>query len=186
VILEPALERIVAWHKQHGRKVVDLLQPGLTAQAITAATAALPLHDDVVQFYLWRNGTRISQEYVLNDHYFIPGYYLLSLKDALDAYHSLISNTDWQNGWFPILTSGGGDYYGVNFVQQGKVIHYVRDYPDYQMKYLSLSTMMQTAAECYESGAYSLDDRGFFEVNADAERLIARRLNPGLDYWQMD
>jgi cell wall assembly regulator SMI1 len=185
-MLKAALERIVTWHKQHGRKVVDLLQPGLTAQSITAATAGLLLNDEVVQLYMWRNGTRVSQEYVLNDHYFTPGYYLLSLEDALDAYHSLIGNTDWENGCFPILTSGGGDYYGVNHEQQGRVIHYVRDYPDHPVKYLSLSTMMQTVAECYESGAYSLDDRGFFEVNADAERMIASGLNPGLDYWKRD
>ena len=64
------------------------------------------------------------------------------------------------------------------------MIHYVRDYPDHPVKYASLITMMQTIAECYESGAYSLDDLGFFEVNADAERMIAARLNPGIDYWK--
>ena len=185
-MLEPALERIATWHKQRGRKVVDLLQLGLSAQAITAATAALLVHDDVVHLYMWRNGTRVSQEYVLNDHYFIPGYYLLSLDDALDAYHSLIRNTDWEKGCLPILSSGGGDYYGVDHEQQGKVIHYIRDYPDRPIKYLSLTTMMETVAECYEVGAYSLDDRGFFEVNSDAERMIASRLKPSLGYWRRD
>ena len=183
-MLEAALDRILTWHKQHGRKVVELLHPGLTAHSITAATAGLLLNNEVVQLYMWRNGTRVSQEYVLNDHYFIPGYYLLSLEDALDAYDILTGNTDWEYGCLPILTSGGGDYYGVNHEQQGKVIHYVRDYPDHPVKYLSLSTMMKTVAECYESGAYSLDDRGFFEVNADLERMIASRLNPSVDYWK--
>src|SRR5262245_27938389 len=184
--LAAALERIVAWHKRHGRKVVDLLQPGLIAQSITAGTAPLLLHDDVVHLYMWRNGTRISQEYVLNDFYFIPGYYLLSLEDALDAYSSLISNTDWEKDCFPVLTSGGGDYYGVYYERLGKVSQYVRGYSDHPVQYLSLPVMMQTVAELYESGAYSLDDRGFFEVNADAERLIASRLNPGLDCWKRD
>src|SRR5262245_11328324 len=101
--LKAALERILAWHKQHGRKVVDLLQPGLTAQSITAGTTPLLLHDDVVHLYMWHNGTRISQKYVLNEFYFTPGYYLLSLEDALNAYSSLISNTNWKKDCFPVL-----------------------------------------------------------------------------------
>lgn len=185
-MLEAALERILIWHKQHGRKVVDLLQPGLTNESITTLTAGLLLDDDVIHLYRWRNGTRVSQDYVLNDHYFIPGYYLLSLDDALNAYHSLISNTAWEKGCFPILTSGGGDYYGVHHEQQGNVMHYVRGYPKQPAQYLSLNTMMKTVAECYEAGAYFLDDRGFFELNATAERMIASRLNPGLDHWKRD
>lgn len=185
-MLEQALERIFTWHKQRGRKVVDLLQPGLTAQMITVRKVPIVLRADVVQLYMWHNGTRVSQEYVLNEHYFTPGYYLLSLDDALDAYHSCIANTDWQKCWFPILTSGGGDFYGVDHAQQGRVIHYFRDYPNHPVHYLNITTLMQTVAECYESGAYSLDDRGFFLVNTDAERKIASQFNPGLCYWQRD
>jgi cell wall assembly regulator SMI1 len=184
-MLGQALEHIFSWYKQHGRKVVALLQPGLTAQMITGRKATLVLDADVVHLYMWRNGTRFSQEYVLNDHYFTPGYYLLSLVDAPDVYLSRIANPDWQKCRFPILTSGGGDYYGVDHAQQGHVIHHIRDYPNHPVQYLSITAMMQTVAECYESGAYSFDDRGFFEVNADVERMIAR-LNPSLDYWQMD
>jgi hypothetical protein len=180
-MLEQVLERIFTWHKQYSRKVVDLLLPGLAAQMITARTAPLVLRADVVHLYMWRNGTRVSQEYLLNDLYFTPGYYLLSLDAAVDAYHSRIANTNWQKRWFPILASGGGDYYGVDQGQQGHVIHYMRDYPDHPVQYLSLTTMMLTVAECYESGAYSLDDRGFLEVDAEAERMIASRLNPGLN-----
>lgn len=183
-MLEQALERIFTWHKQRGRKVVDLLQPGLTAQMVTAQKVPFVLNADVVLLYTWRNGTRVSQEYILNDHYFTPGYYLMSLDDALDAYNSLIANTDWQKCWFPILTSGGGDYYGVDHAQQGHVIHYIRGYPYHPVKYLSITTMMQTVSQCYECGAYSLDDNGFFKINTDAERKIARRLNPGLNYWR--
>ena len=100
-MLETALERIVTWHKQHGRKMVNLLQPGLTAQAITAATAGLPLNDDLVQLYMWRNGTRVSQEYVLNDHYFIRGYYLLSLEDALKLTTVLLAIPIGRKAAFP-------------------------------------------------------------------------------------
>lgn len=184
-MLEQSLERIFTWHKQRGRKVVDLLQPELTAQIITAQRVPFVLNSDVILLYMWHNGTHVSQEYILNDHYFTPGYYLMSLDDALEAYHSLIdNNTDWQKCWFPILTSGGGDYYGVDHAQQGHVIHYIRGYLGHPVKYLSITTMMHTVAQCYECGAYSLDDHGFFKVNEDAEREIARRFNPGLNYWR--
>lgn len=183
-MLKQALERIFTWHKQRGRKVVDLLQPGLTAQMVTDRKAPFVLNDDLLLLYTWHNGTRVSQEYILNDHYFIPGYYLMSLDDALDSYHNLIANTNWQKCWFPILTSGGGDYYGVGQEQQGHVINYIRGYPDHPVKYLNITTMMQTVAQCYECGAYYLDERGFFKVNADAERRIAKKLNPGVKYWR--
>jgi cell wall assembly regulator SMI1 len=179
-MLELSLERIVAWHKRYRRKVVDLLQPGRSA---TALKAPLLLHADVVHLYKWHNGTRVSQEYVLNDLYFTPGYYLLSFDHALDAYDRLVSNACWQESWFPVMTSGGGDYYGVD-QSAGDVIDYIRDYPDRPVQYSSLTTMMQSAAECYESDAYFLDDHGLVQVNTAAERIIARRLNPQVDYWQ--
>jgi hypothetical protein len=138
------------------------------------------LHADVVQLYRWRNGTRVSQDYLLNEHYFTPGYYLLSLDDALHACDMLTANTGWQKGWFPILTSGGGDYYGVEDANGGHVIHHMLESLRYPVKYLSLTTMMQTVAQCYESGAYYLDNRGFFVVDADAERVIARQFNAGV------
>ena len=177
--LKLSLERIVAWHKRRGRKVVDLLQPGLSA---TALKAPLVLHADVVHLYKWGNGTRVSQDYVLNDLYFTPGYYLLSFDHALDAYNRLVSSTSWHESWFPVMTSGGGDYYGVDHAL-GDVIHYIRDYSDCPVQYLSLTAMMQSAAECYESDSYFLDDRGLVQVNTDAECIIARRLNPQVDYW---
>jgi cell wall assembly regulator SMI1 len=182
VMLEEALERILTWHKQHGRKVADLLQPGLTAAAIADRTTPFALAGDAAQLYLWRNGTRLSQEHVLNDHYFTPGYYLLSLEDALEAYGNLTDYTEWQKGWLPVLASGGGDYYGVD-AKEGRVIHHLRDSPHYRIKYLSLTNMMESVAECYESGAYYLDDGGFFEVNTEEERRIAGKWNAGVAYW---
>jgi hypothetical protein len=49
-----------------------------------------------------------------------------------------------------------------------------------------LTSMMQSVAQCYESGAYVVNDSGFFEVDLDAERTIARQFNPGMAYWQAD
>lgn len=104
-----------------------------------------------------RDGTRVSQEYVLNDHYFVPGYCLLSLDHARRDYRSLLG--------------GGDDYYGVDGAGSGRVIHHPRESPRYRTKYSSMTTMMKSVAQCYEAGVYSLDESGFFEVASDAETL---------------
>jgi hypothetical protein len=186
MLLEQSLERILAWHRSRHRKVIDLLQPGLTAETIDGRVAPLAPRADVVRLYEWRDGTLLSQDFVLNDHYLIPGYYLMSLDDGLHAYRGLTADTPWSQHWFPILASGGGDYYGVDDVDPGHVIHYIRGHPTYLIQYSDLTSMMQSVAQCYESGVYAVDDSGFFEVDLDAEAMIARQFNPGMAYWQPD
>lgn len=184
--LKDALGRILLWHETHNRLIVNLLQKGLSVSEVGGKTAALPFNftEELVELYTWRNGTKVSQQHTLNDHYFLPGYYLLSLEDAIYNYQSLEDSLVELTPGLPILTSGGGDFYiaqcGEEIEVSGGVINYLRGEYEHPYTYLTVTSMMITVAECYETGAYFLTNDGLLKIDNVMEANIARKFNPGV------
>lgn len=44
-----------------------------------------------------------------------PGFYLLSLQEAIASYKVFVSDARWRTGWFSVFADGGGDFYVVDF-----------------------------------------------------------------------
>ena len=87
---------------------------------------------------------------------------------------------------FPFLNEDGRCYWvdlNEGTEHYGK-IYYCNSYysePDYAFE--SLTAMFQTIAECYEYGAFYLEDEGYLAEN-DKWYEIAKKNNPGLiPYW---
>lgn len=176
-----AADEILAWLRQHQRVVVDLLQPGLSEDAVRAEHTPFALSPGVAGLYRWRNGTRLSQEHALDDHYFVPGYYFLALEDALAARRTY-GDIEWKS-WLPLFANGGGDFYVVDH-QSGQILSFMNDLPDAAPIYASVTAMLKTAAACYRQGAYFVGGDGLLDVNEEAEKQLARRHNPGIAYWE--
>ena len=189
--IEEALDRIISWFKSQDMPLIELLEPGLSTASIKAQSNSLPIQlpEDLIRIYLWRNGTTLSQEHNLNSHYFQPGYYLLSLKNAMHYYQIYRAGANWDPFWFPILASGGGDFYvvvcGSDVRENGQILNFIRGENDTPRIYLNIKTMIFTIAECYDSGAYFLDEFGFLKINYKLEAEIAQELNPGVEEWQV-
>lgn len=184
-----ALDRILAWLSRNGRAAATKLQPGLTPAYIAAEESKLPfaLPRELETMYQWRNGTEVNEGDLLGQAYLFPGFYLLSLDEALQTYSELKGSSQWKKHWFPIFANGGGDFYVVpceqNKVDSAEVIGFIHGEPDQTVEYESVTAMLETLAGCYDNGAFYIDDDEL-ELDDDKHRVVAHRFNPGVEEWQ--
>ncbi|MEM6752416.1 MAG: SMI1/KNR4 family protein [Cyanobacteria bacterium P01_C01_bin.38] len=153
--LTDALNRIVNWLQKHPSEKyasVDVLQPGLSYEEIDKRVADLPfkLPEEVSQLYQWRNGTCEGEE---DFSKFFSGYAFLSLESAIEEYEEL----NWKFHWFPIFYLDSRDYLIV-LCQSEDLAPISRIYlgggEDGELLFSSLTEMMQTIANNYESKDY--------------------------------
>ncbi|MEX1365613.1 MAG: SMI1/KNR4 family protein [Nannocystaceae bacterium] len=184
------LERIAARLSNAGREVASKLQTGLSAREIASWEARLPflLTREIEALFQWRNGTNVVEGDLLGHAYFFPGYYLLSIEEAVETYEERRGTQQWKDEWFPVCADGGGDFYVVpcsgDKLDVAPVIGFLHGEPEQTVDYESLSAMMQTIEACYAEGAFFVDDDGELEVDDDKHQEIAHRFNPEVEEWQ--
>src|SRR4051812_5651108 len=88
--VEQALERL------ERDRLLRSLQPGLAASAVQSALrgAGLSSRPELETLYGWRNGTATAGV-ILDDIDLFPGFYLLSIEDAVANYRAFASNPRW-------------------------------------------------------------------------------------------
>lgn len=164
------------------RPVVRLLDDGLSADQVRTRLDELPFAptEELAALYQWRNGTRYDENATYDDIYFFPGYYLLSLDDAIEHYRSLVEAGVWDRKWIPVFASGGGDFYAVfdASCKNPGVIDFLRGEPDTPIEFTSLTRMMRTLLECLENGALYNGEEGTFEIDYDAYHTVAYKHAP--------
>jgi cell wall assembly regulator SMI1 len=187
------LDELLSWMKKLNRPVIGFLQEGISKEMITSQIAPLSFifPQDLLSLYMWRNGTRTPEGVTTDEVCFFPGYYFLSLDDAITNYKLLMNLKDdpriiddlkWKDAWFPIFTDAAGDYYavdlGTNPVQESRVISCFSFAPPLgRLEYASLKHMMLTLLECYKTGVIFVDSKGFLDMDYDAIKSIAT------EYW---
>ncbi|MBD1871444.1 SMI1/KNR4 family protein [Leptolyngbya sp. FACHB-671] len=171
--LVQTLERILYCWQVKAPTVAQSLQPGLTREQIETQLQTLSFHlpEEVYQLYQWRNG-REDRYNPTPQVEFMPGYQMLSLEEAIVEYEIirqlLLEDEEVKENetyWFPLFAEGG-NYYVIQgdiaskatapifvfFVQVGL-----------ELRFNSLTDMMLAIAECFEAGAYSIDDYSYLD-----------------------
>ena len=178
--LTNALNRIVNWLEKHSCEKyasVNVLQPGLSYEEIERRVVDLPfkLPEEVYELYQWRNGTCEGEE---DFSKFFSGYAFLSLESAIDEYEKL----NWKLHWFPIFYLDSRDYLillcnSENVAPISSI--YLGGGEDEEVFFSSLTNMMLTIAECYETGAFYFDDEGYLTGSYSKQESIRQKYNPG-------
>lgn len=183
-----ALDRI-AIRLAH-RAVARMLQPALTSSEIATRAAPLPfaLTRELEALYQWRNGTLVNEGDLLGQAYLFPGFYLLSLDEAVQIYSERKGSRQWRPSYFPVFSDGGGDFFVVpcppHTVEAAEVVGFIHGEPEQTAEYECLATMMLTIDACYAQGAYYLDHDGELEIDDDKHSEIAHHFNPHIEEWQ--
>jgi len=185
-----SLDHILAHHRHLGRVLPSLLQPGLAQTEITSWESKLPFSFtlEVEAIYRWRNGTKAATGDLLESLSFSPGFYFLSIDEAIQTYMERENSPQWRKGWFPIFADGAGDFYLVicdqNKLETTNVVGFIHGEPEQSVEYESLSAMIQTIEAGFAEGAFFLDDDNSLEIDDEKFRNIAQRFNPGVQEWQ--
>lgn len=186
--LTNALNKILSWLQKNYPSHVALLQPGLTEAEINELLEDLPLQlpQDIRELYQWKNGSRIIGEYedfcwAFDSWSFYP------LELVIDAY---CHNLDWAplfdnksytslNMFFSSPDRSENGYAVIDNSRETSpiIFQYCKAGACEQIiKYASLTTMMQTVAECYEQ-AYYKDADGYLVPDNMKKLEIWRKYN---------
>lgn len=184
------LDRIVAHLRRLGRGSPDRLQQGLSQQEIVLWESQLPfaLNRELFALYQWRDGTKADEDDLLEDLYFFPGFYFLSMEEAVKIFKDREDSPQWSEGWFPVFADGGGDFYIVpcatKKVDKSEVIGFIHGEPEQIAEYESVSSMIETLEICFTEGAFFIENDDTMEIDDEKHREIANRINPGISEWQ--
>src|SRR5262245_20942895 len=184
------LDRIVAHLRRLERRAPDLLQPPLSLKEIQSTESKLPfsLTEELATIYQWRNGTKAESGELLEFLYFFPGFYFLSLEEAVRNYEETEDAPQWKKGWFPLFANGAGDFYVVPCKKKktsaSEIIGFLHGEPEQTAEYESLDAMIQTIEACFRQGAFFVDDDDTMEIDDDKHQEIAHRYNPTIPEWQ--
>ncbi|MBD2057237.1 HEAT repeat domain-containing protein [Oculatella sp. FACHB-28] len=169
--LVQTLERILYCWQVKAPTVAQSLQPGLTREQIETQLQTLSFHlpEEVYQLYQWRNG-REDRYNPTPQVEFMPGYQMLSLEEAIAEYATirqlLLEDEEVKENetyLFPLFAEGG-NYYVIQGDVEPKATSPVFDFfvqVGLELKFNSLTGMMLAIAECFETGAYSIDDYSY-------------------------
>jgi hypothetical protein len=183
------LESIEAGMRRIGHTAcIDLLQEGHAPSAVPAilGSANLPVTRDLVEFYAWRNGSATGTAARIGDMYFLPGFYVQSLSDAVLDYRTFLRDERWRRGWLPILADGGGDFLVADLSVEGiSPIHHFRiEEVEHPVEYSSLRDMLRTIDAAYRSNVMYVAPDGFLDMRDDAYAEVAAALNPEIAWWK--
>lgn len=167
-------------------KLLHALRPGLERRTIEAmlVEAGLPPDGFLMELYGWRDGTS-SQGYLLGDLYLFPGFYLLSLEDAISNLRSFRNDPRWSPKWLPVFADGGGDFYVIDYSGESTapVRHFRLEEMHHPIEYPTLGKLIETLAVAFDRGVFFVDDEGYLEVDDPAFATVAAEINPDVDWW---
>lgn len=178
--LEGQLER------HHRTRLIHALQRGLEpgATRVELGKIDLPSSETLEALYSWRDGTGTTGV-LLDEIQLFPGFYMLSLGDAVANYQAFVSDTRWDSTWFPLFANGGGDFYFIESggVAGGAIRHFRVEQTDHPREFGSLPSMMRTVLAAYVSGVIFVDSSGFLEMDDEKFASLASDLNPEIAWW---
>jgi hypothetical protein len=178
--LTRSLDRIRVWLEQAGVNDPGVFQPGLSQAEISELAKTLPyvLTEELCELYRWADG-------IGNGHGFLIYYDLFKpLQDAISGDYRMMCELNdreypgtWKKNWFPVFNESH-DWWiqALRKVPQRRapMIHYYLVGGKPEVKYRSLTDMMSIWAECYEGGAFSVEDHGGLEEDTARFEAIHR------------
>lgn len=180
--IESGLRRLGRW------RAIRALRPGLAPEETARLLAAAHLESDeaLEALYAWHDGTSTANT-TLDELHICPGFYFMALDEGLADYAAFVRDDRWSVGWLPILANGGGDFYVIDLATPpgGRVVRHFRiDEQEQPVEFLSLPEMLATFAAAFERSIFFVDDDGSLEMNDDDFAVLARELNPHVEWWR--
>ncbi|MGF6495505.1 hypothetical protein ABIE56_003704 [Luteibacter sp. 621] len=186
--IQECVDRIDSHLRDFHRPVMSKLLPGIAKEVIQGALVerALVPSSDLAALYACHGGTDVRPGDGLDNVHYFPGFYWLSLEDALLTHLSFADDRRWSSAWLPIFGNGGGDFFAVDCDGAsstfGAVIGFRLGEVDAPVQFASMGSMMRSVAKCYDLGIYFLSD-GYLEADDFKAELVAKEFNPYLSYY---
>lgn len=167
--------------------LLQSLQAGLSADVVRSSLGAIGLTStvEVEALYMWKNGTS-TLNVTLDDIHLFPGFYMLSIEDAITNYRAFVGDPRWRKGWLPLFANGGGDFYVVDLgsASAGQVRHFRIDESEHPVEFGSLGAMLTTLAAAFARSIFFVDSSGYLEMDDLVFGELAAELNNDVEWWR--
>lgn len=179
--IDKALQRL------NRRVLLNSLQVGVPADVVRASLADVNLASTSALESLldWKNGTSTAGVAAVDDIHMFPGFYLLSIEDAVASYRAFETDPRWAAAWLPLFANGGGDFYVIDLSvpEEAPVRHFRIDELEHPIEFASLEGLLGTLVAAFERGVIFVDPSGYLEMNDLAFGGLAAELNPTVEWW---
>lgn len=166
--------------------LLDSLREGIPSETVRSLLARVGLESfpELEALYAWRNGT-VTESVKLGEIDIFPGFYLLSLEDAILNYRTFVGDTRWQVGWLPLFADGGGDFYIIDLgMESGRPVRgFWIEWGEHSVEFSSLNMMLRTVAMGFARGVLFLDSNGYLSMDFHEFEVLASEVDPGVKDW---
>ncbi|MGX1916198.1 SMI1/KNR4 family protein [Streptomyces phaeochromogenes] len=170
-MLEQRIQELWAQAERLGRPVVAHRKPGVSTEFLEQCFGVSVPHE-VALWFGWCNGIAYHPNQTQDEAALVPGYEPLAVEEAAAIQGEYPEDPVLGSRWFPILGTGGGDFYALTETRESKrsaVVSVVVGEAT-RIAANSLEELLDIFIECFNSGIFHNDADGFFQ--ADDERWI--------------
>ncbi|MFJ8149120.1 hypothetical protein ACIQ6R_29335 [Streptomyces sp. NPDC096048] len=170
-MLEERIQDLWAQAERLGRPVVAHRKPGVSIDTLEQYFGR-SVPPEVALWFGWCNGVAYHPNQTQDDAALVPGYEPLAVEEAASLQDEHPADHILGARWFPILGTGGGDFYAVidDTESSRRAVASVTIGEPTRIAANSLEDLLDVFIDCFLSGIFHNDSDGFFQ--ADDERWI--------------
>ncbi|ATL45728.1 hypothetical protein COR50_00335 [Chitinophaga caeni] len=193
--IKKVLQELEFFLRESNSPILAHFQEGISASEISDSfsTMKFPVRDDIMKMYEWKNGVNdLFKKKTGEIELFTSGIMMpLELAVSIYALEARVQKS-FKKDFFPLFTSGGGDYilmhldekkktYGQLFLYSPSILLSSKPVSIYD----SLNTLFQTTLEVYKKRGYYFNEVDkTLEVVYEIEKEVAIEMNPKSEFWR--
>jgi len=193
--IKKVLQELEIFLRESNSPILAHFQEGISASEISDSfsTMKFPVRDDIMKMYEWKNGVNdLFKKKTGEIELFTSGIMMpLELAVSIYALEARVQKS-FKKDFFPLFTSGGGDYilmhldekkktYGQLFLYSPSILLSSKPVSIYD----SLNTLFQTTLEVYKKRGYYFNEVDkTLEVVYEIEKEVAIEMNPKSEFWR--
>ncbi|BAY87338.1 PBS lyase HEAT-like repeat protein [Calothrix parasitica NIES-267] len=203
-VLTDSLNRIMQWLEENRPDYAASFLPGLSDEEIQEklTNVELELPEEIYELYHWRNGVEDGED---SKSIAYPSMAFMSLDEAIEYHQGIVEIDIFEHedlpNIFELLDANQVDIYSDTHLfpflrsncdfcavllskkkqKHSPIIDISHDL-DLYFGYRSLTTMIQTLAKYFETGAYYLRENNFLDWDKEKMEPIFHKYNPGLSF----
>jgi hypothetical protein len=182
-----ALNRCMRWIEDYLPEYANSFLPGLTFDEILEAleTLGFAVSDEVYELYQWRNGAELDiPSFVFPAFEFIPIRQVIEVNEQIESDQMVRDLFTFNDQPLLPFMQRNGRYCSIILSQKSTlnspVVYIGKQGGEPYIAFSSLTSMMISLAECFETRAYYLDENSYIDVDDSKLARILRKHNSEL------
>ncbi len=119
---------------------------------------------------------------------FLPGYLLIHINEYAKTHEqlrNLLNNLEIEEEYLPILRNYSSDFIAIK-KDSDEIYGILHDETETFLIYKTLLNFLKTINAFYSENVFFTDEDIYLDYDEDLQYEVARKYNPGIDFWMED